>query len=125
LSQNLIQRHVEQSQHNEDFLQKILAHFPNYTDWIITITFYIAVHRVQAALLKDYNLYPDRHEHPNMRRSRNKLVQILYPAYWPSYYILYHESRKARYVPNYHKRTKIKAIHELIINALKLFKKLP
>lgn len=121
MSQNLSQQHIEQSEHNKDFLQEIIANFPDYTDWIITVTFYFALHRVQARLLKDFNLDPDRHEHRNPMRSRNKLVQLLLPNYWEDYHTLYHESRKARYHPNYHKRINITDIRDLILDALKLF----
>jgi len=124
MSQDLIQKYIEQSEHNEMFLQKILD-YSEYVDWSVTVTFYFAVHRFQAALLKDHNLRPDKHEHPDWRRSRNKLVQMLYSQHWKLYYFLYHESQKARYVPSYHRRMKLDVIQERIREALNRFKKLP
>ena len=120
-----IRAHIQQSEHNEELVNILRKNFPEYSDWIITGTFYFALHRVQAALWQDHQLYPDKHEHEDYRRSRNKLVSMLYPSYWKTYFQLYNESWKARYNPKYYTRIKLEDIEPLIEQALSEFKRLP
>jgi hypothetical protein len=41
--------HLNQAQHNWDFLNALNTHFPKlYFDWKITVTFYVAIHYLRA-----------------------------------------------------------------------------
>ena len=118
-------RHLNQSNHIEKLVSVLIKDFTDYPDWAITTTFYFAMHRMQAALLKDFHFNPDKHLHPLRQRSRNTLVSIHYAAIANSYMKLFHESMKARYVPGYQLTTKMVDITKDIENALVEFKQYP
>ncbi len=42
--------HLEQYQHNRDFLEHGISDTNKFADWAVTVTFYCAVHIVEAAL---------------------------------------------------------------------------
>lgn len=82
--------HVRQWLHNRTFLTTIP---PQYNDWIVTVTFYTALHAVDALLVHDrvavYN-----------HASRNRTIASInrYDRIDRGYTPLYYLSRTARYV---------------------------
>ena len=122
----LIQKHLDQALHNEKLVSLQLGtQNQEFPDWTITMTFYFAVHRMQAALLKDFNYYPDKHEDDRIERSRNRLVSAHYGAVSRLFMFFYHESRKARYQPNYYQKLDPKMIEKKVHDALTEFGKFP
>lgn len=48
--------HLEQYQHNRDFLEHGISDTNKFADWAVTVTFYCAVHIVEAALANIFHL---------------------------------------------------------------------
>lgn len=44
------QQHVQQAQHNEQFLLQFDVRRPPYLDWLVTVLFYAALHYLRALL---------------------------------------------------------------------------
>jgi hypothetical protein len=61
------QRHLAQAQHNAE-LARLLAQDMVYKDWIITITFYAALHYVEALFARRYALHGERFDAPHIWR---------------------------------------------------------
>jgi hypothetical protein len=78
-------------QHNRHLLSKI---GPEYSDWIITITFYTALHVIDALFCFDKVPNPVNHE------TRNRILENnnRYSKIWYCYRPLYSASRTARYL---------------------------
>jgi hypothetical protein len=66
-------------------------------DWIMTITFYYALHFVQAKLERDFRVCPTRHTNKDPKLCRRKCVIKYLPNVSRLYNNLYNESMKARY----------------------------
>lgn len=109
---NQDQRHVMQASHNEQLLNEAIFPDPcvvnpqtcNYKDWMITVSFYIALHYIHAYLhRKNYRTYFKSHKQRNdylknqLSQTDRKIHMIL-----PNYLILYKLSRKSRYIPCYY-----------------------
>ncbi len=45
--------HINQAEHNEEFCRLILKQLPNYWDWLITASFYAAIHYIEADFSQD------------------------------------------------------------------------
>lgn len=98
-----LQAHLRQAQHNEKLAQELLASM-EYKDWIITITFYAAIHYVEAAFFQNPEIvhtevgitpkYPGGYY-----GYRSDMILQYYPAEVDmSYRKLYQLSRIARYL---------------------------
>ncbi|HQE92009.1 MAG TPA: hypothetical protein PLH19_04885 [Anaerolineae bacterium] len=47
--------HLHQAQHNHALIETLDPENTVYLDWIVTIAFYVAVHRVEAWLAQTYH----------------------------------------------------------------------
>lgn len=94
-----IAEHIAQSKYNEESLDFLIKNHNEAVDWIITITFYYALHIVQAKLQRDFKIDPKFHNHPKKPQlSRNKCAFENLPLNISIIYNnLYNESMKARY----------------------------
>jgi len=98
-----LQAHLRQAQHNEKLAQELLTSM-EYKDWIITITFYAAIHYVEAAFFQNPKVV---HTETGITANypggyygyRSDMILQYYPAEVDmSYRKLYQLSRIARYL---------------------------
>jgi hypothetical protein len=82
--------HLSQWRHNRAFLSTIPL---DYHDWIITATFYTALHAVDALLAFD-NVTVTNHEGRNRTLGMTNRYERINNSYWP----LYNLSRTVRYL---------------------------
>jgi hypothetical protein len=89
----LIDQHIKQAKHNEEFVVFCNPTASPYPDWIVTIIFYAAIHYIEAALAI-------KNKHSDDHASRENLIvhhidnyNLLYIAHRN----LKDRSRKARY----------------------------
>ncbi|WP_375559049.1 hypothetical protein ACE193_15060 [Bernardetia sp. OM2101] len=96
-----MQNHLEQAKHNQELLNEMETVFPQkFFDWKITITFYIAIHYLQA--LADYKGIEigqthndiERNVNPNSRWIPTMRISI---GAWREYKNLFQYSLTARY----------------------------
>jgi hypothetical protein len=98
----------------------LIENYDDAIDWIITITFYCALHFVQAKLEKDFNSNPRFHTNRNPKLSRKICVSKYLPTNISTLYTsLYNESMKARYTEQgvYRDIKTYKKMHPLILEA--------
>jgi hypothetical protein len=90
LTDKRVGRALEQWKHNRAFLGVIP---PTFNDWIITATFYTALHAVEALLSADGT--PDHSKHG----LRHRVLQSSprYDKIYPSYEVLYNLAHVTRY----------------------------
>ena len=83
--------HLEQYQHNKDFLENGISDTNKFADWAVTATFYCAVHIVEAALA-DMQIHSDNHYErgQKIRKYFCRKLQICYKD-------LYSRSMTSRY----------------------------
>ena len=86
-----VQNHINQWLHNRQFIQSIS---PVYSDWMVTASFYAALHAVDALLLHDNVRGVTSHD------SRNRILSLTnrYKKINSLYYPLYDLSRTIRYI---------------------------
>lgn len=83
--------HLQQWKHNRDFLPTVSS---SYTDWIVTVTFYTALHAVDALLAADKVARIIDHTSRNdVLMNTNRYLKI-----WHLYSPLYSLSRTVRYL---------------------------
>lgn len=88
------QQHLRQAKHNRDFITALDPATTPFLDWVVTVAFYVAVHRIEAWLAVQS---PPRHSTDHASRGNwIGRVRELKPIY-PSYQELERHSRKARY----------------------------
>lgn len=98
-----LQAHLRQAQHNEKLAQELLASM-EYKDWIITITFYAAIHYVEAAFFQNAKIVHTEISKPRDYKGsyhdyRTDMILKSYSsAVWQSFRKLYEQSRIARYL---------------------------
>lgn len=97
-----LQAHLRQAQHNESLVQQLLASL-EYKDWIITVTFYAAIHYVEAAFFQNPKIvHTETSITPNYPGGyhgyRSDMILQHYSEIYPSYHKLYQQSRIARYL---------------------------
>ena len=96
--------HIDKAKHNEEFIKLIKEHGKNdYNDWVITISFYAALHYIKAFLKYrkvavgfSHNQI-DAQINPDSKTAKAKLPSKIYSAY----HELYRSSRNARYTAVY------------------------
>ncbi|MFX0172041.1 MAG: hypothetical protein ACFE9L_08980 [Candidatus Hodarchaeota archaeon] len=73
---------------------------PNFSEWSVTISFYIALHAVNNHLAQQ-NVLEDYFRHPRTHKAMNEaLIEINFPEEdYINYMTLYQASRVARYAP--------------------------
>jgi len=86
------QQHIERAQDNEVFAGSIKLSGPNDFAWRVTVTFYAAVHYVQA-YLSSYGKYPIVHSARDSAVQRDRHLKKIYQDYRD----LKDKSRDARY----------------------------
>lgn len=96
--------HRQQAQHNEGLAQVIASSHIIYRDWIITCSFYAAVHYIEEKLCSNFNKHtessiPCNNNKPTMspHRWREELVRKHWPSIYPEYRKLHSASDMARY----------------------------
>ena len=97
-----LQAHLRQARHNEKLAQQLLDSL-EYKDWIITVTFYAAVHYVEAAFFQNPQIvHTEKGITPNYAGGyygyRSDMILQYHPEIYPSYHKLYQQSRIARYL---------------------------
>ncbi len=98
-----LQAHLRQARHNESLARQLLASL-EYKDWIITATFYAAIHYVEAAFFQNPKIVHTEISKPrNYKGSyhdyRTEMILENYSfKVWQSFRKLYEQSRIARYL---------------------------
>jgi len=87
------ENHIRQWRHNRNFISTIDPDFP---DWAVTVTFYTALHAVDALLKYDKVTRVVSHE----TRNRTLTLTKRYKKIWELYQPLYSLSRTIRYFAN-------------------------
>jgi hypothetical protein len=85
--------HIDQWLHNRQFLSTI---DPDYPDWAVTVTFYTALHAVDALLQSDQVEGIVSHAARNQTLNHTNRYRRVWRAYQP----LYDLSRTVRYMAN-------------------------
>lgn len=117
---------INKAKHNEDFLTSIESHFPdNYLDWKLVVTFYSALHYLNAYC--KFKKVP----HPHNHKDRKKLTNPDNPkALMPSktcyeiYTFLYDYAHTARYMFLYSQKVQNQFAKIHIVNAKNALKEL-
>ena len=87
--------HLEKAQQNERFLELIKKHSNNeFSEWKITVVFYIALHLVKA-LCKKKSIYTGN-SHSRLETALNE-SSLIPDDFADNYHALYENSRTARY----------------------------
>lgn len=87
-----VEAHLTQYEHNRALLPVLPA---SHNDWIATVTFYCAVHLVDAALAA-HNIHPKNHEHRNNSLAAIRQLDLIAEKFEPLYAI----ARRVRYFAN-------------------------
>lgn len=115
--------HLEKARNNENLLTSEMSSskYANYYDWVVTVTFYTALHYVDANLAR-YGIHPRCHEGKN---GRNAFVSRRLRTVSSKYLTLYTRSRYARYIPYSERHINASEVKELLGWVLTYFKTLP
>lgn len=126
-SNRLYQAHKAQASHNYDFVQSLSPAKPQFPDWVITGSFYMALHCVNAHAAKKgfkWKRYPkdspfkiSRHTQA-LRYIKKKLGMALFK----DYFRLFQECWSARYDPFFLQRIHSSKPGRLFKLAVKLLK---
>lgn len=85
-------KHIQKAEHNKTFLtNELWGKVENYPDWVTVVTFYSALHFVEALMAALHDLHFVIHE------DRNKQVRILHSQIFPEFYRLYDLGNSSRY----------------------------
>lgn len=84
------ERHIKQWLHNRQFLATI---DPSYNDWIVTVSFYTALHAVDVLFATDKRFNITSHDARNGTLKRVKRYEKIHKHYSP----LYRLSQTVRY----------------------------
>jgi len=94
--------HIKQAEHNEELAELLLRQHSQFLDWIITVSFYAAIHYVEAGFNQDPNI---RHTETckgiggTLHDRRQKLVSNKYGREcWKHYRNLRNASHNVRYL---------------------------
>jgi hypothetical protein len=94
--------HIRQAEHNTSLAQIILDEHPGYYDWLITVSFYAAIHFVEAGFAQDPQIGHSETCKPpgkEMHQHREDLVRVKYGnECWKHYKKLRTASHTARYL---------------------------
>jgi predicted acetyltransferase len=95
-----MQKHIDQANHNIEFHSCIDSKFTGkFTDWKITVLFYVAIHLIKALAAKDKKNIGNSHKEINTGinpTNRNAVMKISRKA-WRSYQTMYQNSKNSRY----------------------------
>lgn len=115
--------HLSKARNNEKLLinEMSSSSYVSYLDWVVTVTFYTALHYVDACLAR-YAIHPTTHRG---RNGRNSEVSRRLRTVSVKYLILYNKSRYARYFPNSERTLKPSEVVRLVSWVINDFKTLP
>jgi hypothetical protein len=85
--------HLRQVQHNRDLIVALDPASTSFLDWVVTVAFYTALHRVEA-WFADKGLHFESHTRRDDWLAR---VKELRRVVWPRYKELEFQSHQARY----------------------------
>lgn len=85
-------KHLDQYEHNKNFLNKGIKDPDKYSDWTVTVTFYCGVHLIEAMLAK---VGYDSRDHSDRRVNLKQIPNV--NDFQDEYLHLYSLSRQARY----------------------------
>lgn len=95
-----MQEYIDKARHTQDLHDFISEKVPGkYSDWKITLLFYVAIHLLKAFAAKRGVDIGNTHERINSNLnpgSKNKVIEIE-RGMWDEYFSLYQYSRNARY----------------------------
>ena len=95
--------HLFQARWNQDFLNKLIQNNSRFLDWIITVSYYVALHYIDYILSQKLNFHPDSHiERGTKLNSSNFKRKTI-----RQYIKLYEASRRSRYNPIYNRKLKL------------------
>jgi len=89
-----VQHHLNQWRHNRTFLESI---DPAYPDWLVTASFYTALHVVDALLLHDHVTSVTSHDTRNRILGQTNRYKKINSHFYP----LYDLSRTVRYLADH------------------------
>lgn len=112
--------------YNENLINWLQSQKCTYTDWIIIITFYTALHKMDELIHQKYPDYDKRNETKRAtgHAYRNKMVNKYYKSVHSKYDSLYRLSRKLRYEQRKLNKIKVKDLPKYIDIWLKIIKPL-
>lgn len=87
------QDHLAQAQHNKGLLALLWKGSSTYPDWVVTVTFYVAVHLVEAYFDRKYSVHSPSHT----ERSRDFTSMVELKPIYGDYSELYNLSMESRY----------------------------
>ncbi len=87
------QAHLRQARHNQDLIDTLDPASTHFLDWIVTVAFYVALHRVEAWFASK-GLHFEAHTQRDDWLNRAKELRR---SVWPRYKELEFQSRQARY----------------------------
>lgn len=85
--------HLRQAQHNRDLIDALDPVSTPFLDWVVTVAFYVALHRVEA-WFADKELHFESHTQRDDWLTKAKELRR---NVWPRYKELEFQSRQARY----------------------------
>jgi len=88
-----IATHKQQVAHNQQVMAYLQQAGDIYLDWVVTLTFYTALHLVDQVLAQTVNLHPRNHRQRHAAMSQQPDLAPIYRDYWE----LEHQSRRSRY----------------------------
>lgn len=94
--------HTEKAKHNTEFSASLLE--TKFKDWLITGSFYIALHYVDAHAIKNNIKFEHLPGEETMHGLRIRYVRKKLRDFFSKYERLFQESMNARYDPLYLKR---------------------
>jgi hypothetical protein len=99
--------HIKQAEHNEALCEILLANqsYHRFRDWIVTVTFYAAIHYVEASFAQDRKIQHSELNKPtgiSLHDHREDLVRLKYgDETWRVYKRLREASQLVRYLSLY------------------------
>jgi hypothetical protein len=105
------QRHREQAEHNEFFVESLNNPF---WDWAVVGTFYEALHYVDGFLMTKGVDPPRQAERNSIVATDSTLVKI-----WPEYQQLYNDSKLARYECHTFDQNAVRVLRESYLKPIK------
>ena len=88
-----VQEHADQAANNHALLseQIMVSNATHYPDWVVTVSFYTAVHVVERELERRHKIHSRNHD------ERKHLIDTHFPHIRAEYEYLRNESRLSRY----------------------------
>jgi len=87
------QAHLRQARHNRDLIDTLDPATTRFLDWIVTVAFYVALHRVEAWFAGKGLHFEDHTQRDDWLSKAKELRRSV----WPRYKELEFQSRQARY----------------------------